>query len=316
MNEATRGGLALAGAIAPAYTRLPGVRAMIVGCSVARGHADAFSDLELGVFWDAPPSDGVRKDAIGRAGGELWSFRSYAPDARSPAGEHWGLAEAVVGGARFAGTSMIDVKHLTVDAMDAIVADVVERLDTAMEKQNVLAAVQDAAVLHGGELVERWRVKAATFPDDLARKLVQENLWFGPWFCPEAYAGRGDVLLLHQHYLWVAQGVLRVLAGLNRLYYPSGEHKWFAPLIERMRVAPVDLAERLGGVFQAEPLEAWRQVKKLGGETLALVETRMPDLDARNLFDGHPEVSLTWAKKRWDAHEPYTLLEAIGAGKE
>jgi hypothetical protein len=75
---------------------------------------------------------------------------------------------------------MMDVKHLTVDAMDSILAAVVDRLDTAMDKQNLLAALQDAVVLSGHESVERWRTKAASFPDDLARKIVQENLWFGP----------------------------------------------------------------------------------------------------------------------------------------
>jgi hypothetical protein len=121
------------------------------------------------------------------------------------------------------------------------------------------------------------------------------------------------VLLLHQHYLWVAQGILRCLAGLNRLYYPSGEHKWFARLIDRMAIAPTELTERLRGVFWAEPLDGWRQLKAVGDETLALIEGRMPDLDAKNLFAGHPEVSLVWAKRRWDPYQPYTLLESIGA---
>ena len=90
-------------------------------------------------------------------------------------------------------------------------------------------------------------------------------------------------------------------------------HKCFVQLIGRMTVAPVDLANRLRAVFRAEPLAGWRQLKAIGDETLDLVETRMPDLDATNLFAGHPEVSLAWAKKRWNVHQPDTLLEAIGA---
>jgi hypothetical protein len=313
MTPASRGGLALAEAIAPAYTALPDVRAVIVGGSVARGYADAFSDLELGIFWESPPTDEQRNDAIARLGGELWSFRSYRPDARAPVGEHWGLAKVVVAGTQFDGAVMVDVKHLTVASMETILADVVERLDTAMDKQNLIAAVQDAVVLHGDDLVHRWCATASTFPDDLARKLVQENLWFGPWFCPEAYAGRGDILVVHRHYLWVAQGILRVLAALNRRYYPSSEHKWFGRLIDRLAIAPPDLAERLGGVFRAEPLEGWRGLRAIGDDTLALVRAHMPDLDAKNLFEGHPEVCLAWARARWDAHAPYTLLERIGS---
>jgi len=34
------------------------VAAVILGGSTARGHADRYSDIELGVFWHTPPADG------------------------------------------------------------------------------------------------------------------------------------------------------------------------------------------------------------------------------------------------------------------
>jgi molecular chaperone GrpE len=36
---------------------------MLVGGSTARGHADRFSDLELGIFWHEPPTDEERREA-------------------------------------------------------------------------------------------------------------------------------------------------------------------------------------------------------------------------------------------------------------
>ena len=39
------------------YAAQPNVAAMLVGGSAARGISDGYSDLELGVFWHAPPTD-------------------------------------------------------------------------------------------------------------------------------------------------------------------------------------------------------------------------------------------------------------------
>jgi len=50
MNEASVGRLALAHQLASNYRAKPKVAAVIVEGSVARGHADRFSDIDLAVF--------------------------------------------------------------------------------------------------------------------------------------------------------------------------------------------------------------------------------------------------------------------------
>ncbi len=78
MNAMSMAGFALASAIAPAYVAIPRVQAVMIGGSVSLGHADAYSDLEIGVFWADALSAVERKTAIQRVGGELWSFdRSF-----------------------------------------------------------------------------------------------------------------------------------------------------------------------------------------------------------------------------------------------
>ncbi|WP_407542557.1 nucleotidyltransferase domain-containing protein (plasmid) [Deinococcus radiomollis] len=57
--------------LADAYERQPEVRAVMVGGSVARGTDDRFSDLELGVFWAADPTEDARTAAILDAGADL-----------------------------------------------------------------------------------------------------------------------------------------------------------------------------------------------------------------------------------------------------
>ncbi len=69
MNEASRWRLGRAREIAPVYLADPRVRAVMVGGSVARGWADRYSDVEVGVFWEAFPSPEQFRAAMERARG-------------------------------------------------------------------------------------------------------------------------------------------------------------------------------------------------------------------------------------------------------
>lgn len=307
MNEVSKSGIAIAKQIASAYLNDPSVKVIIVGGSVSRGCADAYSDLEIGIFWAEPPSSDKRKAAIEHVGGELWSFD------RSPGNEHYGLKEVTLGGKRFSGTAMISAQHLTVADMEACLSEVIDHYDTSLDKQVLISAIQHGIPLYGAEVLQTWQAKANAYPNQLAIKMIQENLWFGPWFCPQAYAGRDDRLVLYQHFIWIEQGLLKVLAGLNRIYYPSAEHKWMDHLIAEMKIVPPDLSSRMKQVFQIELFEGWQQLKQLTDETLALIEVHLPEVETTALFQGHPEVNLTWAKERWKTYAPYTLLQNIAA---
>jgi hypothetical protein len=222
------------------------------------------------------------------------------------------MSEVVINSQRYTGTSMISVNHSTVTAMEKCLKDVVEGFDTSLDKQSLIAAMQHGIPVYGREALETWQQKAV-YPDKLARRMVRENLWFGPWFNPEAYLARDDLLVLYQHFIWLEQGLLKVLAGLNRIYYPSSEHKWMERLIDEMRIAPPNLASRMKGIFRADPTSGWRQLKELIDETIRLVETRMPEVDLVSPGDAHPQVNIAWAKRRWEPYAPDSLMWDIGA---
>jgi hypothetical protein len=77
----------MAQTIAALYTADPRVRAVLVGGSVARGCADRYSDVEIGLFWEAFPTDEEFRAAMERARGTDWdastilgsSGRSWTP---------------------------------------------------------------------------------------------------------------------------------------------------------------------------------------------------------------------------------------------
>jgi len=57
---------ALAQIVAPAYAKNPKVAGVLLAGSVARGIADQFSDIEIDIFWHAPPTDEDRSVPIER----------------------------------------------------------------------------------------------------------------------------------------------------------------------------------------------------------------------------------------------------------
>lgn len=312
MNQASRAGLAVAHQIAATYRTNSNVQAVMLSGSVARGYADHYSDLEIGVFWDTPPTDTDRTNLIRQIGGDLWSFTSYTTDPEWVVSEHYGLGSLTINGQETTGLVMVDTKHATLTCLERCFRDVLEQYDTALDKQILIAAMQDGIALSGDALLAQWQVRAKQYPLRLAIKIIQENLWCGPWFIPQAYVERDDQLVLYQHVIWMQQSLLKILAGLNYCYYPSAEHKWMDALIARFRIAPTQLAMRLKQVFHEPPESGMQHMLQLVQETVALVKQHCPEVDQIAMFDGHPEITTTWANQRWKPPAPYSLLQAVG----
>jgi hypothetical protein len=312
MNQVSQAGLAVAHRIAAAYRTNPNVQAVMVSGSVARGYADQYSDLEIGVFWATPPSDAERTSIIRQIGGDLWSLTSYTTEPEWVVSEHYGLSSVEINGHRPTGLVMVDTKHATLACLEHCFCDVLELFDTALPKQILIAAIQDGIALYGDALLAQWQARAKQYPKPLAIKMIQENLWCGPWFIPQAYVERDDQLALYQHVIWMQQSLLKILAGLNRCYYPSAEHKWMDALITRFTVAPRNLAARLKQVFREPLAEGMQQMLELVQETVALVEQHCPEVDQIAMFAEHPEITTAWTYRRWEPARPYTLLQAVG----
>ena len=308
MTETSKGGLALAKHIASFYTDDSNVRVVLVGGSVSRGCADEYSDLEIGIFCAEKPSVRTRQAAIRRVGGELWCL------SESSGNEKWGLNGITVNGQCYEVRLMVSTIHLSVAESEACLSDVIDRFDTDIDKQGLVFAIQHSLPLHGTAILERWRTKASAYPDALARRMVRENLWMGPWFCPEQYIGRDDLLVLYSHYIQIEQGILKVLSGLNRVYYPSPNSKWMDWLIRQMPIAPPDLSFRLKSIFRMDAESAWHELKALVLETLCLVEHHMPDVDTPVPGEQNSHhVNMAWSKRRWIPHPPYSLMQTIAA---
>ena len=62
-----------------------------------------------------------------------------------------------------------------------------------------------------------------------------------------------NLTMLYQSFAQLQQKILHVLLGLNRVYYFG--FKWLGVVIDRLSIAPSDLAQRLQEVYLLPPAD-------------------------------------------------------------
>ncbi len=174
----------------------------------------------------------------------------------------------------------IDVRHVGVEATERILADVLERCDPSLAKQQHIAALLSALPLSDPSVLTRWQQRAKVYPYELAVAMVRAHLLFRPGWEQEMLAERNDLLALYESFCTIEKHLLLVLMGLNHIYYPG--FRWVDRLIEQMPIAPLNLAPRFKqafGIVSIDPLAGVYQLHELIEETFSLVETHLSEFD-------------------------------------
>ena len=277
MTEASKWRIALARRIAPIYGSHPRVKVVLIGGSVGRGIADRYSDVEIGVFWTEPPSEAERRTLAEQVGIVYNAQMSpYKFDPCHP-GEEEADEDIYIGGDKDCGFN-VDIKHKTIAAVEQYL---VEMFDHCRPHDNRLAEVLSHSIpLYGQLLVEQWRRKVATYPTELAQKIVQTQLRFEQWWLCEQFAKEEEMILVQEQFSECLTKIISVLAALNRVYVL--EIKWTDWSIEQLKITPSNLICRAKQIFEQAPQVAAQQVRQLIEETFDLVKIHLPDIDVES----------------------------------
>jgi hypothetical protein len=289
--------------LADHYAAHPNVAAVLCGGSAARGLADPYSDLELGIFWHTPPTEAERAAAPTAAGADglhlypydaeldLWED-TYFIGRAAPDAPHTGL--------------LVEAGSYTVAGMERILHLVLDEFDTDDTRHSLLSTLGAGhhLPLAGADLLAGWTARAAIYPDGLAAKLVRQHGQIEFLWTVEMMLARGNNLLVAYDILnSKTEALLRTLLALNRQYYFG--FKWLDYVVGQLRLAPPDLGARLRAIYAGDPLAGSRMLAGLIEEMYSLVEAEFPAIDVAQLRQW-----FRWQRPRWEDPPPVLPFES------
>jgi hypothetical protein len=254
--------IAVAEAMAPRYTANDGVAGVLLAGSVARGLADATSDLEVDVYWHRPPSDAERRAVVDDAGWK-WVYAEVDDN-------EW------ADGVRLDGVK-VDVSQFTTATIDGYL-EALRSGDTEPELQVRATALLDGRALAGASLVDAWRARLAPYPEALGLAMLDRALPPRPVERLEMLVARDDPVLLTRDVLEGVHDLLDALFAVNGRYVPHPFHKWLAFECAQLALAPSDLEGRVRRVLAA-PRDGVPDLVRLTEQTFDLVEEHVPAYD-------------------------------------
>ena len=298
MNTASQWRMNVAGKIAPYYAAYADVDAVVVLGGVARGRADAWSDLDLVIYWRVPPTERERRAVVEQLGGQsadYWDTFDKEPD---PTLRYW-AEDFTLAGDSDTGFK-IDVGHHMTGDMHHVIEAVTQQHDLHPLKHEMLYSIKRVQVLHGEALIRAWVAAAGQCPEPLARQLVQANLRLPPLWSAEASVTRGDWLLYSRIMMLISEHLLKAVVALNREYYPGPKRQ--AHLIHELTITPDDFDRRLERMVRTDPATAIPTTYALYDDVLALAQSHLPQAD----LDGASE-RFHHRRKPWE-HPPEGVL--------
>lgn len=261
MNEHTRWRLAFARDICERLGERDGLRAVVVGGSVARGYSDPYSDLELLLFWDAPP-DSAAWRAI---------MADLDADFRLPEAYRSNDSALLIRGVP------VDLWPLTVSGEEAVLDRVFDGYSIALEDSSMVDTLRTCLPLSGEGLIGRWQARTERYPDALALAFLRAYLPHFHLRQLHLAAHRDNPTAFYHTLTDVQCSLFIVLLALNRTHFPT--FKWIYQRFAELPLAPAQIAPRLRQMFHEPPPRAAEQLHALLSETLALVEEHYPQLD-------------------------------------
>jgi hypothetical protein len=253
--------LELAAEIGAALRRYPGLRAVIVGGSVARGYADEFSDLELPLIWDELPADETRL----RIAADLGATFLYPYN--GPANEDNLLIHGF----------QVDFWQGTVAHDEQVIRHVLQEYSTDLGESNFMDTLRACVPLAGEELIRGWQEQARVYPRELALRNIRQQLDQIQASHLAVLASRDNPTLLYNEISSLQQRVFMLLLALNGQYFPT--YKWLYPVLAGLALKPADCEQRFRRAYQAAPMAAAADTFHLVTETLQLVREAFPEIE-------------------------------------
>jgi hypothetical protein len=257
--------------LARIHAERPGCEFVVLGGSPSRGLSDAYSDLDIVVYWKAADEAWLQSAPAEARGGKRVVFRKMDPEGVWYESYHFGTLKA-------------DFGHVTMDKWAKEADRALVAFDPDPELQKELGGFLDSVVLFGEEKAAPWKARVAAYPDELAKRAVKHHMRFiQPGSLEHQGLDRGDVLYAYDGALMILKNLLGILAGLNRSYFGSMEPRWVEFELSRWAIKPERAWERMRSVLQGDLRQGLAVLDALVLEVLDLVDRHLPEHDTKRL---------------------------------
>jgi hypothetical protein len=271
---------ALLSSLVEQLSATPGVKAVVLGGSYARGTQHAGSDLDLGIYYsEAAPFaiEDIRRIAALAAGqaATVTGFYEWGPWVNGGAWLHTPASKV-----DFLYRSLEKVEKTIQEAMAGTTHfDYYQQPPYGFYSVIYLAETRICLPLYDPQgRLERLKQKLATYPPALKRKIVSDQLWIAEFTLYHAggFADKGDVYDTAGCLTRVASCLTQALFALNETYFITD--KTAMAEIAAFGLAPVGYVEQLTAIL-AHPGQtlaeltatvsslrsAWKAVSDLAG---------------------------------------------------
>ncbi len=266
MNEQSAWRYKIAERVATDYSDHPLAVAIGVGGSVARGCADKFSDVEIGVFWRKLPTVAEFRNLMQKAGGSNWELDPFNPEREDVQYE-----EYEVSGLK------IDLRHMRKDTMDRVLTATLSDAEINEDRHEIVYAVKHCLPFYGVQEFDRWVNEASSFPKALAHRMASEYLDFPAASLLAMAIEREDQFGFSMLVSGFVKGIFGGLCGINREFFPG--LKWMPHSMSRFVLKPDRISERIKLLFELNHRTVAETIPSLVEETFELAEANLPGLD-------------------------------------
>lgn len=252
---------------------------MMLSGSTARGDADRWSDVEVGVFWSRRPTAEDRESVARPA--QFAELRVVTSDEAGPPWYDHGYLRAPQPDGL-----MVEVVHSLTNSVEEILDNVLGSGHPDPAGLDAIKGIVDARQVSGAraDVVAQWQGRAQEYPRALAVAVVQRNGGIDQFWRWQMHAERNNPLLLAREFFRISNQLLSMLHALNGRYCGhASAFKRIDAFDQELPIAPRDLAARLRSVFTSAPHEGAGALRNLVEETFDLVEVRLPEVDVERL---------------------------------
>ena len=240
---------------------IKGIKAIIVGGSVARGYADEYSDIEIPIFWDELPNENIRKLIIKELNAEC--FYPYNHEARED--------NIIVNGFR------IDLWHITLEQEEEVIKSVIKDFEIDFGSSNAIDTIRTCIPMFGEEIINSWKAKVKEYPRQIAIENINKALQSIDSTQVELYLQRENSTLLFEHIANLQKSIFLILLALNNEYFPT--FKWMYKSLESFKIKPDNIEQRFRYVFNYPPKEAFEKTLVIMFETFDMINKIYPEIN-------------------------------------